>query len=317
MSTSWRLRTAAVVLAAATLGGLGAPPTAAAVPPTYLCSELVAQQPGRGAVYGRHLVGDLVADGPACRVVSSTVTGDVTVAAGTYLSLDRATVTGDVRRADGTSATWVEAWDSVMHGDVVVNALAVLVSTVHGDVDADATATPANPWRVWPYVDPVVVLSTSRLGGDVRVHGPVAELATSSVVGTVDATTTQFVRLRDTAVGADVTARGDARLVVHDTQVRGALHADRVRDVLVCRTGVGGDLVLEATRMWTRVGEEGRERCRTTVGGSVRVLDNPSSVILGDVHVTGDLVCANNTGSLGVVRRPGLTVAGTRAPECA
>lgn len=317
MRTSPRVRSAAVVVAAAVLGSLGGPAAAAAAPPTYLCSELVAQQQDRGGVYGRHLVGDLVADGPACRVASSSITGDVTVEAGTFLALDRVTVTGDVRSAEGTQATWVEMWDSVVHGDVAVNALAVLVSTVHGDVEAEATATPANPWGVWPYVEPLLLVHVSRLGGSVRADVPTLSFGTSTVVGAVDATATQLVRVQGTAVGADVTARGDARLVVHDSQVRGALHADRVRDVLVCRTGVGGDLVLEATRMWTRVGEEGREQCRTTVDGSVRVVDNPSSVILGDLHVAGDLVCADNTGSLGVVRRPELTVAGARSPECA
>lgn len=316
MRTSNQLRLAAVVgvtLLVATATGAAA----AGPPPTYLCSELRAQQPDERWVHGRHLDGNLLVDIPRCVVVSSTVTGDVTVGEGAYLALAYVTVTGDIRREPGAQASWTEVGASTVHGAVDAHALSVIDSTVHGDIAADATTTPPDLERGWPYRDPLLVVHASRLGGDVRLAGDVLDVSASSVVGTVDATGGEFARFRVLSVGGGVTVRGDARLVMHGAHVQGALHADGVRDVLVCRTGIRGDLVLEATRMWTRVGEEGQEQCRTTVGGSVRVVDNPSSVILGDLAVGGDLVCANNTGSQGVVRRPGLTVAGAVSPGCA
>ena len=161
-----------------------------------------------------------------------------------------------------------------------------------------------------------VELYATHVGGDVRGRAVTVEVTDSAVAGSYDVTAEQVARLNASTFGS-VTARGDARLLAHGVVTTGSFTAERTLDLLLCRGQVGGDLTVRGVRTWSRVGEEGTLYCRTSVAGSLHVVDNPSTVVLGSVRVAGDLVCSNNTGSQGVVRRPVLVVSGTRSPTCA
>lgn len=283
----------ACALAVAVAPVLAAGTAAAALEPaaaTTVCSALPRES--NGGVYAR-VDGDLVVDGH-CWFVGS-VAGDVLVLRDGYFQLQPGTVAGNLASVAGST---VSLDGSTVEGDLVAGgALNLHQSTVRGDV------------RVLDGSRGVAWISSSTLGGNLTGSARAVNLTDSFVLGSVEATTREALRAARVVVRGDLTAHG-ARLIVHDSTVDGALVADDTSDVLVCRVGVGADLVVRGVRVWSRVGEERTERCRVTVGGSVHVLGNPSSVVLGDVRVTGDLVCAGNTGSLGVVRRPALVVAG-------
>ncbi|WP_258725069.1 hypothetical protein [Cellulomonas sp. NS3] len=280
--------------------------------PAVLCSSLTFDQQW-DLVHDRTVDGDLVVDA-SCTTAGVYITGDVVVLPDALaVHLHGSTVLGDVRSADGP-ATWptVSMSGTTVYGDVELGEGAWLdTSTVHGDV---LVATGDEPGG-FEGAEWTVTLERMRVRGDVRGATGDLTLVSSAVLGSVDVTSTVVTRVRDSLVHTDLTARG-GRLVVHDSSLHGSVTAAATQDVLVCRTGVGGDLTVRGVRLWSRVGEERTEYCRTTVGGSVHVLDNPSSVILGDLHVTGDLTCARNTGRLGVVQHETLVVAGTRSPAC-
>lgn len=291
---------ASVLVLLAAQGAQAAEPRA-----THLCSTYAWGTPRSASISGATFEGDLVAD-VSCWVSDSRVSGDVLVLPGTALWLDGATVAGDVRTTGGPNelTSWVDTRDSDLHGDLTVARSGTLRSTtVRGDVVA--AGAPA---------DSLVLEDVRVLGGVAGTVGGLT-LDRTAVVGPVDVTTWDATRVRASAVGADLTARR-GRLLVHDSVVRGTLTAAGPSDLLVCRTQVDGDLAVSGVRVWGRVGEERSAYCRTTVGGSAHVAGNPASVVLGDLHVAGDLVCAGNTGSLGVVRRSALVVGGTRSPGC-
>ncbi|MBB2923744.1 hypothetical protein [Cellulomonas cellasea] len=311
MSVVVVLRRAAAVLTAVVVLGAGVPGPAAhaigpARPPGQLCSALWTD-PGSRTVRGVVVHGDLVVD-EGCVLADTTVTGDVTLLDGSGLRLEfRAVVRGDVRSTvepPGYDPALTAHWATI-GGDVVVPGYAHLYdTTVHGDVVLEAGTGGG------------VILGRSRVVGGVR--GTVGSLSVreSAVLGPVDVVTgTDVLRVNDSTLGSSLTAGGD-RLVVHDSRIRGSLASTGSEDVLVCRTHVDGDLTVTEVRGWSQVGQEGSEHCRTTVGGSVHLRDNPHSVVLGDLAVGGDLVCAGNTGPQGVVRTERLTVAGTAAAPC-
>lgn len=311
MVATYRVPTAVVVVLLTALTGLTALPAAAAGRPAFSCRELLAADTGpRWYVHGR-VDGDLVVDAP-CEVGLATVTGDVVVQDQNGLGLFDSTVLGSVRSADGHAmgSVWMSGAD--VAGDVWVNPQGSLAySVVRGDLvlrPDPALGPDAARARVEVY--------SSHVGGDVLGEAPTVEVSESAVVGRYDVTATSVARLRDSVLGS-VTARGDSLLLAHDVVTTGSFTAERTLELLLCRGRIGGDLTVHAVRRWSRVGEEGTLYCRTSVTGSLHVLDNPSTVVLGSVRVAGDLVCSNNTGSRGVVRRPVLVVSGTRSPGCA
>lgn len=273
------LRAAAVTLLAAAAACLTVP--AQAADPTYRCSEVSAANP-QGSMWGEVLYGDLVADGE-CALLYSRITGDVTVPPGSSLTTTLTTVTGTLRTAGPVTAERLR---------------------VHGDLALEAPGTAQ------------VSLTDSWVAG--AASGSVGSLllARATVMGPLEVTTVDAARLRTSVVGGTATVRG-GRLLVHDSLVRGSLASTAATDALVCRSEVRGDLLLTGVQGWSRLGQERTEVCRTTVGGSVRLVDNPHSVVLGDLAVGGDLVCTGNTGPQGVVRTAGLTVAGASTGQCA
>lgn len=275
-----RLSLAAPLVLAAALAGAPSLPAAATVPAPapQLCSELSVDPEGQvGQV---EVDGDLVADGE-CRGVSGDVHGDVVVPAGASF---------DARSLD-------------VHGDLRVAGYSGLYgSQVHGDVLLDGAAH-------------VVLQHTSVVGG-VTGSALAVQVYASGVLGDVTVASTGATRLTRSVLGGAVDVRG-GRLLVHDTGVRGNLTSTTATDVLVCRASLRGDLTVTDVQGWSRVGQERQELCRTTVGGSVRVVDNPHTVVLDDVVVSGDLLCAGNTGPQLVVRTARLTVARASTGQCA
>lgn len=298
--------TAVVVLGVGDPSGAGADATGPAGPAGQLCSELWTD-PRSPTVSDEVIHGDLVVDG-GCILVRTTVTGDATLLDGAGLRLESgSTVRGDVHSTvepPGFDPALTAHWATI-GGDVVVPGYAHLYdTTVHGDVVLEAGTGGG------------VLLHGSRVVGGVR--GTVGSLSVveSAVLGPVDVVAgTDVLRVRDSTLGSSLTAGGD-RLVVHDSRIRGSLVSTRSQDLLVCRSQVGGDLTVTEVGGWSQVGQEGDEHCRTTVGGSVHLRDNPHSIVLGDLAVGGDLVCTGNAGPQGVVRTERLTVAGSAGAPC-
>lgn len=291
----------------------GAVPAAVAVAerPVSLCSALLAEQ-GTWYVTGR-VDGDLVVDA-TCALGSGTVTGDVLVAGPYFLGIYDSTVEGDVRPLDGRDIGDVEAFGSDFGGDLTLGPGGrASGATIGGDLVL--RAVPDSPDEYGRYSEADV--GDTVVDGSVRGTTRTLTLERVTVAGDYDVEAVSMARLRRTTVAGGVTARGDSRLVVHDTVVGDAFTVDRARDLLLCRSEVGGDLTVRGVRVWSRVGEEGTLLCRSRVGGSLHVVDNPSTVIVGSVRVAGDLVCSGNTGSRVVVQRPVLVVAGVRTGQCA
>lgn len=302
MTRSSHVRTAVVGALALVAGLTAAGPADAVVPAASLCSAL---SPA-GYVHDRTVEGDVVADVP-CTLWNVVVTGDLVLDA-VDVRTDRVTVEGDVRSAgeDGPAATAaVHLRDTVVRGSVTTTQdLHLDRSTVQGEVDLGEDRGQA------------VVVERAVVVGGVRGNPQELLLDQAGVLGPVDVRTGEALRVRRSVVGSDLTARG-GRLVVHSTAVVGSLTAEATQDVLVCRSTVREDLTVREVRLWGRVGEEGAEPCTTRVDGSVHLVDNPSSVILGAVHVGGDLTCEGNAGSLGVALRDTLVVDGARGGQCA
>jgi hypothetical protein len=288
-----------IATAAAPAGQAPAPAAAVADPPPepVLCSTL---ERGTGGV----VPGDVVAD-VDCLFIAATVLGDITVLPGGGIDLRESTVHGSVRSSGGGSL-WI--FDTQVDGDVSAvrtSGEAALWNTVVG---GSLRIESAFSW-----------IGRTTVAGDVdllaRQWGDVT-LFESVIGGTVTASAPEKVQVRDNHVGGSLVT-GMGRLISHDNRVDGSLTSTSASDVLVCRTTVGGDLTVTDVQGWSRVGQELPYRCRTTVGGSVHVVDNPHSVVLGDLVVAGDLVCTGNTGPRLVVRGPSLTVAGARTGQCA
>lgn len=260
---------------------LAGPALPAGAAPPVLCSALMAQDP-TGWLHGATVQGDLVADA-GCRAAATTVTGDVVVPPGGSLDGHSLAVHGAVR-AEGP--VWL--WESRVHRDVTL-------------------AVPGAGG---------LTLAVSWVGGEVRGTAGHALLQASTVLGDVALTAREAVRVRDSVLGGAVDATG-GRLLVHRSAVGGDVTSTGALDVLVCDAAVRGGLTVTAVRGWSRVGQEGGAPCRTTVGGDLRVLDNPHSVVLDDLQVGGDLECTGNTGPQLVVRTGRLAAAGTRTGQCA
>lgn len=274
-----RLSIAASLAVAAALAGASSLPAAAVPGPApLLCSALPTDPEGQvGAV---EVDGDLVADGE-CRVSGGYVRGDVVVPAGALLDALSLDVHGELRVAGSASL-----YGAQVHGDVVLDG-ATGVGLQH----------------------------TSVVGG-ITGSAVAVQVYASGVLGDVTVASTGATRLTRSVVGGSVDVRG-GRLIVHGTGVRGGLTSTAATDVLVCRASLRGDLTVTDVQGWSRVGQERQELCRTTVGGSVHVVDNPHSVVLDDLVVAGDLLCTGNTGPQTVVRTARLTVAGNRTGQCA
>ncbi|WP_258725068.1 hypothetical protein [Cellulomonas sp. NS3] len=268
-------------LAAALVAAPALPVAAAPDLPTYLCSDLMRENP-EGTVWDVMVRGHVIADA-GCSVLYSNVVGDLTVLPDGDLDMHR----------------------SGVHGELAVAGPAyVRESEVHGDVSVATSGTVAP------------AIAYSWVGGSVRGTADELTLGAVTVTGDVDVDTTRTLRLWDVLVGGSLDATG-GRLIAHRTTVTGNLTSTGATDVLVCRGVVGGDLTVAGVQGWSRVGEERRLRCHSSVAGSVRVVDNPHTVVLGDLAVAGDLVCTGNTGPRGVVLRDRLAVAGTRSGQCA
>lgn len=286
MSAARWVRRAGAVACALVVGVVAAASgAAAAARPTFLCSEL----PRNGVyVVDLRVRGDVVADAPdgvPCLFVNVVVEGDVLVRHDGRVLLDVSTVLGSVRS---------EGPVSIVHGSVV-----------EGDVVLDDAHT-------WTGLD----VRDSRVDGSVTGRTGYARLFRSTVAGSYDVDTVSRAQLARTTVGGPVLTRG-GRLLVHDTTVGGGLSSSGSGEVLVCRTVVTGDLTVTDVRGYVRLGVEADERCRTTVGGDVVLVDNPHSLDLGDLAVAGDLVCTGNTGPRGITFTPLTTVAGARTGQCA
>ncbi|MBB2923260.1 hypothetical protein [Cellulomonas cellasea] len=276
------------VLALVLAGAALTPSAAGAVevePPPALCSTL----PRNGdAVVDLTVPGDLVADtfhGGPCVLVNVVVEGDVVVPHDSSFHAVLATVRGSVDARGGVAITER--------------------STVGGDVVVDDE----HVWRALEVRD-------STVTGDVRGRTAGARIVRSTVSGAYDVATTTRAQLARTSVAGPVDTRG-GRLLVHDATLGASLTSTGSGEVLVCRTSVVGDLTVTDVRGYVRLGVEADERCRTTVGGSVLLVDNPHSLDLGDLAVAGDLVCTGNTGPRGITTSPLTTVTGARSGQCA
>jgi hypothetical protein len=311
MSVVVGLRLAAAVLVLVVVGPGCVAATARAAtptePPGRRCSDLWTD-PRSGTVADVVVEGDLLVDA-YCALVRTTVTGDATLLDGGALDLQfEAVVRGDVHGTVEPSG-WdpsVNAQGATIGGDVVVPGYAHLRHTsVHGDVVLEAGTGRGG-----------LILDEALVAGAVRGTADSVLVEESAVLGPVDVTTGEgATRVRRSTLGASLRT-GGGRLVLHDSRIRGALESAGSRDVLVCRSQVDGDLTVTDVQGWSRVGEERGESCRTTVGGSVHLVDNTHSIVLGDLRVAGDLVCTGNTGPQGVVRTERLAVAGTGDGEC-
>lgn len=241
-------------------GVLAVPAAAEVERPVTLCSDLWNER--EYVVANVDVVGDVLVDAGGCTIIHSSVSGDVIVPAGQRVGLSTTVVDGDVRAA----------------GRADLNA-----ATVFGTVRLEAADT------AWLRVD---------LGSTVHdVRGVAHEVTFARGVratGTYDVTATEMHRLQSSTFLGPVTARG-GRLLTHGSTFAD-LTAVGSRDAIVCRTLVTGDLTVTALSDYARIGLEGRERCRTTVGGSLVLRDNPHSVDLGEVAITRNLVCVRNTG---------------------
>ncbi|MGW6131011.1 hypothetical protein ACWFNE_13375 [Cellulomonas sp. NPDC055163] len=241
-------------------GVLAVPAAAEAGQPVTLCSELWNQR--EYVVANVDVVGDVLVDEGGCTIIHSSVSGDVIVPAGQAVDLSRTVVDGDVR---------------------VAGAAGLYGTTVFGTVRLEAADTAT------------LRIDVRSTVGDVRGLGrEVTTAGGAQVTGTYDVTATEMHRLQHSAFLGPVTAR-DGRLLTHGSTFAD-LTAVGSRDAIVCRTSVAGDLTVTALSDYARIGLEGREQCRTTIGGSLVLRDNPHSVDLGEVAVTRNLVCVRNTG---------------------
>lgn len=241
-------------------GVLAVPAAAEVERPVTPCSALWNQR--EHVVANVAVVGDVLVDEGRCTIIHSSVSGDVIVPAGQTVNLSTTVVDGDVRAAGGVGLD---------------------ETAVFGTVQLEAADT--------------ATLRVDRRSTVADVRGAARELTFAGgarVTGTYDVTATDMHRLQHSTFVGPVTARG-GRLLTHGSTFAD-LTAVGSRDAIVCRTAVAGDLTVTALSDYARIGLEGREQCRTTVGGSLVLRDNPHSVDLGEVAITRNLVCVRNTG---------------------
>lgn len=267
-------------------GVLAVPAAAEVEQPVTLCSELWNQR--EHVVANVDVVGDVLIDEGGCNILHSSVSGDVIVPAGQGVNLYGTVVDGDVRAAGS----------AMLHE-----------TTVFGTVLGEAADTAVLRVDRWSTVNDV-----RGLAREVTFTGG------ARATGTYDVTATEMHRLQHSSFDGPVTARG-GRLLTHGSTFTN-LTAVGSRDAIVCRTAVSGDLTVTALSDYARIGLEGREQCRTTVGGSLVLRDNPHSVDLGEVEIARNLVCVRNTGPRVVTGTPELTdgsrvtVGGVTYGEC-
>lgn len=254
---------------------------AAAQTPTVRCSD-IDDGTWRARVAYRQVDADLLVDGRTCRLFHVGVYGDVLVPAGSSLFLEHATVHGTVTSAGSTSL-----YKSSVDGDVALatrEELALYFSTVRGSVTGEASSVTL--WR-------------------------------STIAHTVDLTLGFYFGLSYSHVGGSATLRPgqfhvEGSTVVGDLTSTGAADGGRM-----CRSTVHGDLRLTGSADDLNLAASWQEPCRTTVHGSAHLTDNTGDVLLGRLHVRGDLVCTGNTGPRGVVPVGTASVEGTRSGQCA
>ncbi|MBB2923405.1 hypothetical protein [Cellulomonas cellasea] len=266
------------VVAAVVLGLSSFAAVPAAAQPTVLCSDLATTSDGW--VYDQRIEGDLVADIEWCYLVATTVVGDVEVLEGATFDTHSATLLGDVRAAGHT---------------------ALEETTVLGSVTLTA-----------PGVN--VDLKSSDVLGDVLGRGSYISLRWSTVAGRYDATA--FVKVMSSQVSGPFSA-GGGRAVIHWSEFGDELRLAGTRDVILCGSAIAGDLIVTGLLDYARLGLQGETDCRTDVGGSALLRDNPHSLDLGELVVRGDLVCEANTGPRGITGLDRVTVRGTRSGQCA
>ncbi|WP_258724840.1 hypothetical protein [Cellulomonas sp. NS3] len=266
-------------------GALAVPAAAAVDQPVTLCSELWNQREHIAA--NQTVIGDVIIDEGYCYLAHSTVSGDVVVPAGQRVELSGTVVDGDVRATGGAS---------------------LYQARVHGAVELDGADT------AWLRVERSTVRDVRGVARDLTFAGA------SRVTGTYDVTATEMHRLQHSTFLGSVTARG-GRMLTHSSTFAD-LTAVGSRDAIVCRTAVAGDLTVTGLSDYARLGLEGREQCRTTIGGSLILRDNPHSVDLGEVAIAQDLVCVRNTGPRVVTGAPEVapgsrvTVGGVSYGDC-
>jgi hypothetical protein len=218
-----------------------------------------------------------------CDLTDVHVRGGISVARGVTLTAERLVVEGGTNIFGDTDLV-----DSSMRGDVWLY-----------EVEEPQTFS--------------ALATTFR--GSVKGAAGTVSLRYSRVDGFVEVTTSEITRLQSSTVAFPVTTRG-GRLVVHDTTFLHSLESIGNGDVLLCRVSVAQSLFLSGLTDYARLAVEGTQRCRSHVGGSVYLRDNPHSIDLGPLEIERDLVCSGNTGPRGITGLGEVWVGRQRTGQC-
>ncbi|MFC8192319.1 hypothetical protein ACFUMH_11750 [Cellulomonas sp. NPDC057328] len=269
-------------MAAAALLVLADAVPAAASPVDVVCASDVRLPP---VVTGDLVVRDM------CSASASSIAGDVRVEAGAAADLRAVDVGGDVLVAPRANVS-LHAVD--VAGGVRLDDAGYL--GLHGsDVGRSVRGSMRDGWLLGTYVRGAVNLWAHEGTRPTRI----------TFVG---ARTGGWVNL----VRADVTIRS--------ADLGRGLTLTGVPRGELCGLKVAADVTVQRSRGPVRVGgrtsgagcEDARPAALMTFGAGLHLLDNRAAVLVQDVHVAGDAVCAGNAEPARVVG----TVDGTRDPRC-